>query len=141
MPHQRTQLSTAARTAALTVVARIGFGARGVIYLRVAGFATAAGVGFGQQPHGIVDVVQAFANTQLEFLLAGGIALDLACLAGYFAIAGLWHCCRGRGVRNWLFGAGMPGDALIYGAVMISILSIMVGWQFDGERQTQSWAA
>jgi Domain of Unknown Function (DUF1206) len=46
-----------------------------------------------------------------------------------------------RGVRNWLLGAGMLGDALIYGAVMISILGIMIRWHPDGEREAGTWAA
>ena len=35
----------------------------------------------------------------------------------------------------------MLGDALIYAAVMIAILSLMIGWDPDGERQTQAWTA
>ena len=125
----------------LTVLARIGFGARGLVYLLVAAFATAAGLGLSQQPHGIVDAVQAVTHNQMQVLVAGGIGTGLACLAAYFAIAGLWQCCRGRGARSWLFGAGMLGDALIYAAVMISVLSITIGWHPDGEREAQSWTA
>jgi hypothetical protein len=100
-------LSSAAQGTTLTVMAWIGFGARGLVYLLVAAFATAAALGFGQQPHGIVDAVQAVANTQLQVILAGGIGAGLACLAAYFAISGVWHCCRGRGFRRWLFAAGL----------------------------------
>ena len=35
----------------------------------------------------------------------------------------------------------MLGDALIYAAVMIGILSLIIGWHPDGERQTQAWTA
>jgi len=35
----------------------------------------------------------------------------------------------------------MLGDALIYAAVMIASLSLMIGWDPDGERQTQAWTA
>jgi uncharacterized protein DUF1206 len=134
-------LSSAAQGTTLIVMARIGFGARGLVYLLVAAFATAAALGFGQQPHGIIDAVQAVANSQLQIILAGGIGAGLACLAAYFAITGIWHCCRTSGARNWLFGAGMIGDALIYAVVMISILSVMMGWHPDGEQQTQTWTA
>jgi len=134
-------LSSAAQGTTLTVMARIGFGARGLVYLLVASFATAAALGFGQQPHGIVDAVQAVANTQLQVILAGGIGTGLACLAAYFAISGVWQCCRGRGFRRWLFAAGMLGDALIYAVVMIATLSLVFGWHPDGEQQTQAWTA
>src|SRR5437762_6232028 len=92
-------LSSAAQGTTLTVMARIGFGARGLVYLLVAAFATAAALDFGQQPHGIIDAVQAVANSQLQVILAGGIGAGLACLAAYFALRGVWQCCRGRGFR------------------------------------------
>ncbi|MBV9018536.1 MAG: DUF1206 domain-containing protein [Alphaproteobacteria bacterium] len=125
----------------LTIMARIGFAARGLVYLLVAAFAAAAALGLGQQPHGIVDAIQAVTHNQLQVLVAGSIGTGLACLAAYFAIAGLRQCCRGRGTRSWLFGAGMLGDALIYAAVMISTLSITIGWHPDGEREAHSWTA
>ena len=106
---------------------------------RVAAFATAAALDFGQQPHGIIDAVQAVANSQLQVILAGSIGGGLACLAAYFAISGVWQCCRGRGFRRWLFAAGLLGDALIYAVVMIAILSLVFGWHPDGEQQTQAW--
>jgi hypothetical protein len=134
-------LSSAAQGTTLTVMARIGFGARGLVYLLVAAFATAAALDFGQQPHGIVDAVQAVTNSRLQVLLAGVIGAGLACLAAYFAISGVWQCCRGRGFRRWLFAAGMLGDALIYAVVMIAILSLVFGWHPDGEQQTQAWTA
>jgi hypothetical protein len=35
----------------------------------------------------------------------------------------------------------MLADALIYGAVMISLLGLALGWHPDGERETQVWTA
>jgi hypothetical protein len=81
-------LSSAVRGTTLTVMAGIGFGARGLVYLLIAAFATAAALDFGQQPHGIIDAVQAVANTQLQIILDGGIGAGLAYLAAYFAISG-----------------------------------------------------
>src|ERR1700687_2395370 len=118
MAEHRQLGSPAVQCTALTVIARIGFGARGVVYLLVAAFATAAALGFGQQPHGIMDAVQAIPDTQLQVLLAAVIGTGLASLEASFAIAGLWRCCRDSGARRWLFAAGMLGDALIYAAVM-----------------------
>jgi hypothetical protein len=55
-------LSSAVQGTTLTVMARIGFGARGLVYLLVAAFATAAALGFRQRPHGMVDAVQAVSD-------------------------------------------------------------------------------
>jgi len=126
---------------ALTVMARIGFAARGLIYLLVGAFAVAAAFNLGKQPHGIIDAVQAVTNNRVRLILATITGLGLACLAAYFAITGLRRCARARGGKHWLFAAGMLGDALIYAAVMLAILGMLVGWQGDGEQQTQAWTA
>jgi hypothetical protein len=133
--------SHAARRTALTAMARIGFAARGLIYFLVAVFATAAAFNAGKQPHGIMDAVQAIADTRLRVLLAVVIGVGLGCLAAYFAITGLWRCARASGCRHWLFAAGMLGDALIYAAVMVAVLGILIGRQSDSERETQAWTA
>jgi di/tricarboxylate transporter len=74
--------SEANRRTALTAMARIGFGARGLIYLLVGAFAVAAAFNLGNQPHGIVDAVQAVTN--------GGVRLILA------AVRGCADLCRGH---------------------------------------------
>src|SRR5436305_13497223 len=141
MVQERLGEALAVRQPTLTVVARFGFAARGLLYLLVGAFAVAAALGLGQQPHGIMDVLTALIDTRLQTVLAAVIGLGLACLAGYFAIRGLSHCCRGSGARRWLFGAGMLADALIYGAIMISLLSLALGWPPAGPRETQIWTA
>jgi Domain of Unknown Function (DUF1206) len=133
--------SQPARYQALTLVARIGFGARGLIYLLVGAFAAAAALNWGKQPHGIMDAVQAVNGARLRGVLAASIGIGLACLAAYFAIAGLWHCVRGGGRRRLLFAAGMLGDAMLYAVVTIAILGVLIGWHPDGEQETQVWAA
>jgi hypothetical protein len=125
----------------LTLFARVGFAARALIYLLVGVFAAAAAFNPGKQPHGITDVMQAVSGTGLRMALGATIGLGLACLAMYFAINGLWTCVQGSGRRRLLFAAGMLGDALIYGAVMLSIVALLAGWQADGEQQTQVWTA
>jgi uncharacterized protein DUF1206 len=136
-----TLASQATSRNALTVMARIGFGARGLIYLLVGGFALAAAFNLGKQPHGIIDAVQAVTNNGVRLILATVTGVGLACLAAYFAITGLRRCARARGGKHWLFAAGMLGDALIYAAVMIAIVGMLVGWQGDSELETQAWTA
>jgi hypothetical protein len=133
--------SPAARRTTLTFLARLGFAARGLIYMIVAGFAAAAALGLGKEPHGIMDAVQGVAGTHLRLVLAAIIGFGLACLAAYFAIAGLWHCLRGKGTRRWLLAAGMLGDAVVYGAVMLCILGLLFGGHSDGDQEAQLWTA
>lgn len=131
--------SSAARRAGLTWLARIGFAGRGLVYVLVGAFAAAAALGLGKQPHGLMDAVQAVTGSQLRLILAAAIGIGLACLTAYFALVGTWKCLRGQGSRRWLFAGGMLGDAVVYGAVMISVLGLLVGWQPDGEREAQVW--
>lgn len=133
--------SQTGRHKALTLLARIGFGARGLIYLLVGAFAAAAALNLGKQPHGIMDAVQAVNGARLRGALAASIGIGLACLAAYFAIAGLWHCVRDGGLRRWLFAAGMLGDAMLYAVVTISIIGVVVGWHPNGEQEAQVWTA
>src|SRR5262249_32445164 len=51
--------SPATRRATLTLLARFGFGARGLVYVLVGAFAGGAALGLGREPHGIMDAVQA----------------------------------------------------------------------------------
>jgi len=133
--------SQGGRRATLTFLARIGFAARGLIYLLVGAFAAAAALGLGSEPHGIMDSVQAVTGTRLRLMLAGSLGIGLACLAAYFAVVGAWHCVRGGGARRWLYAAGMLGDAAIYAAVMVCVLGLLFGWHAQGEQQAQIWTA
>src|SRR5262249_51851625 len=86
--------SSETRETTLTIMARIGFAARGLVYLLVAAFVTAAALGLGQQPHGITDAVQAVTHDRLQVLVAAVIGIGLASLAAYFALVGLHQCCH-----------------------------------------------
>src|SRR5438045_2799751 len=133
--------SSASRRTTLTFLARVGFAARGLIYMIVAGFAAAAALGLGKEPHGIMDAVQGVAGTHLRLVLAAIIGFGLACLAAYFAIAGLWHCLRGNGTRRWMLAAGMLADAVVYGAVMLCILWLLFVVRSAGDQEARLWTA
>ncbi len=125
----------------LTLLARIGFGARGAIYLLCAAFAIAAGLGFGARPRGIVDALYGITNSRLQIIAAAVGGLGLACLAAYFAIRGIWVCAKDRGAERWLLAGSLLGDAIIYAAVVVYTLGIVVGWRPNGDRETQTLTA
>ena len=68
---------------ALTLMARLGYGARGIIYLLIGGNALAATAG-GQKPHGFTDGLQAIGNVPLRTAVALVLLAGLGCFAGYF---------------------------------------------------------
>lgn len=126
---------------AVNLMGRLGYGARGVIYFLVGASATIAAVRPGQRPAGPTDALQLGHGYPIGvgFLLV--VAFGLACLAGWFTIAG-FQTARRAGARDWWRGIGMFGDAVVYIAFMIDVAGIAFGiWQGGGERSLQSWTA
>jgi uncharacterized protein DUF1206 len=136
---------------AVTLMGRLGYIARGVVYLLVGASAAIAAIWPAHRPAGPSDAVQ-LGSAQLDggqfghghpigaiFLIA--VALGLACLAGWFTIAGLMTARRGGG-RGWWRGLGMLGDAIVYVFFMIDVAGIALGlWRGGGDRNVQSWIA
>jgi len=134
---------------------RLGYIARGVVYFLVGASAAIAAIWPTYRPAGPSDAVQ-LGSTQLGGQLDGGqlghghpigaifliaVALGLACLAGWFTIAGLMTAQRGGG-RGWWRGLGMLGDAIVYVFFMIDVAGIALGlWRGGGDRNIQSWIA
>jgi hypothetical protein len=131
---------------AVTLMGRLGYVARGVVYFLVGASAAIAAIWPAHRPAGPSDAVQ-LGSGQLGhghpigaiFLIA--VAFGLACLAGWFTIAGLTTAQHARG-RSWWRGVGMLGDASVYLVFMIDVAGIALGlWRGGGERNVQSWIA
>jgi hypothetical protein len=131
---------------AVTLMGRLGYLARGVVYFLVGASAAIAAIWPAHRPAGPSDAVQ-LGSGQLGhghpigaiFLIA--VAFGLACLAGWFTIAGLTTAQHARG-RSWWRGLGMLGDASVYLVFMIDVAGIALGlWRGGGDRNVQSWIA
>jgi hypothetical protein len=131
---------------AVTLMGRLGYVARGVVYFLVGASAAIAAIWPAHRPAGPSDAVQ-LGSGQLGhghpigaiFLIA--VAFGLACLAGWFTIAGLTTAQHARG-RSWWRGLGMLGDASVYLVFMIDVAGIALGlWRGGGDRNVQSWIA
>jgi uncharacterized protein DUF1206 len=124
---------------ALTLMARLGYGARGIIYLLIGGNALAATAG-GQKPHGFTDGLQAISSGPVRTAIALVLLAGLGCFAGYFLIHGFRDLARQRSKRHRFAAAGLIGD----GAIYIGFVAALAGAAFGGhggEGQTQSWVA
>jgi Domain of Unknown Function (DUF1206) len=131
---------------AVTLMGRLGYLARGIVYFLVGASAAIAAIWPAHRPAGPSDAVQ-LGSGQLGhghpigaiFLIA--VAFGLACLAGWFTIAGLTTAQHARG-RSWWRGLGMLGDASVYLVFMIDVAGIALGlWRGGGDRNVQSWIA
>lgn len=125
---------------ALTLMARLGYGARGFIYLLIGGYALAATAG-GQKPHGFVDGLQVIGSAPLRTAVTLVLLAGLGCFAGYFLIHGFRDLARQRGKRHRFAAAGLIGDGAIYIGFVAALAAAAFGGQASGEGQTQSWFA
>lgn len=125
---------------AVDAMARIGYGARGLIYLLVGVSAAVAALWPERRPSGMTSALQVFHHGQAVgaiFVLA--VALGLACLAGWYTVAGLASKESGR-TFDYLQAAERFGDAAVYVAFMLDLLGWVLGfWGSGGDRQVHEW--
>jgi len=126
---------------AVTLIGRLGYAARAVVYFLVGASAVAAAIWPEHRPAGPSDAVQLGHGNSIGAIFLIAVAFGLACLAGWFTIAGL-ATARQASARGWWRGLGMLGDAVVYIIFMIDVAGIALGlWHGGSERNVQSWIA
>jgi hypothetical protein len=126
---------------AVSLMGRLGYGARGVVYFLVGASAAITAIRPGHRPAGPAEALQLGHGHPTGALFLLLLACGLACLAGWFTVAGI-ETTRHSGRRRWWRGIGMLGDAVIYVAFMIEVAGIAFGvWQGGGDRNLQTWTA
>jgi hypothetical protein len=127
--------------AAVTLMGRLGYAARAVVYFLVGASAVIAAIAPGHRPAGPSDAVQLGHGHPIGAIFLIAIAFGLACLAGWLTISGLATAKRAD-TRGWWRGLGRLGDAVVYIVFMTDIAGIALGlWHAGGERYVQSWIA
>ena len=127
---------------AITWMGRFGYAARGIVYFLVGASALVAAFMPGSRPAGPSDAVQLGHGHPIGAIFLIAIAFGLACLAGWFTVAGIAAARHPGSGRSWWHGIGMLGDAVVYIAFMTDVAGIALGlWHGGGERNVQSWIA
>jgi hypothetical protein len=80
-------------------------------------------------------------NKPFGNFLVLGVAVGIACFAGWLAVEALADYTGSRGRRRWLLAIGRFGDAMLYGAFTFLLLALLLGWHAGGERELHSWVA
>lgn len=125
----------------VSVVARLGYAARGAIYFLVGASAAVAAIRPEHRPAGMTDALQHVQHKSFGPVVLLALVAGLVCLAGWFAAAALFRRDR-TGVRGYVLSVGMLGDAAVYVGFTIIALGVMLGWwRGSGDRGFQAWTA
>jgi hypothetical protein len=122
-------------------MARVGYVARGVVFILIAGFAGLAALGSGD-PKGTRGALQTLlaqpAGEFLLWLIAGG----LLCFAGWRFLEAIFDPDRnGRQLRGLLRRAGLIGGGVLSLILAILALSLVFGLRGDDDKAARDWTA
>ncbi len=111
-----------------------------MIYLLIGCFAIVAAFHRDQHPRGFTDAAQAVVDKPYGNFVVLGIAIGIACFAGWLVVEALAaYSGRRGGRRRWLLAIGRFGDAILYGGLMFLLLGLVFGWRVNGEHELHSW--
>jgi Domain of Unknown Function (DUF1206) len=128
----------------LEVMARLGHGARGVVYCLVGGLALFAAIGSGGSTGGSGSALRTLVEQPFGRVLLGLIAIGFACFALWRFVEATTDADR-RG-NEWkglaIRGAHLVGGAIAVG-LAVSALGLALGWGGGGgeDRSARDWTA
>jgi hypothetical protein len=129
---------------ALEVMARLGHGARGVVYCLIGGLALLAAIGSGGQTGGSGNALRTLLGQPFGRVILGLVAIGFACFALWrFVEATTDADHRGNGWKGLAIrGAHLGGGAIAVG-LALSALSLALGWGGGGgdDRSAKDWTA
>jgi hypothetical protein len=129
----------------IETLARLGYGARGVVYGLVGGLALLGAVGSGGQTGGSRSALQSLLSQPFGRFWLALIALGLAgfCVWRILeAVTDADHC--GGGLKGWGTRGAHLVSGVIYGSLALTALGLAAGWGTGGgseEARAQDWTA
>lgn len=119
---------------------RIGYAARGGIYLMVGLSAALTTFDPSHKPGGFTESLKLFQHGWLGGAVLVLLAAGMACFAGWLTAAAIYRRDH-PGHAHIVLVAGTLGDAVVYVAFMASVIGMMFGAHDGGEDELHSWLA
>ena len=119
---------------ALEFTSRLGYAARGVVYLTMGTIAMLAAADLTPRPTGAEGVFELWAGWPLGLVLIAALAACLIAFSGWRMLQAVFDA-DGHGVsaKAWAVRAGQAVSGLIYGALAVSALELLDGLEDIGE--------
>jgi hypothetical protein len=122
----RRRFATSPWAATAEMAARLGYMARGGVYLSVGLIALMAAVGLAPHPHGAIGALRAWAQWPLGVLLLWVTGLGLYGFAGWRALQAVFDADgQGLGVRGLASRLGQALSGVIYGSLAVSVFGLI----------------
>lgn len=125
---------------AVGLLGRLGYGARGVIYLFVGISAALATFNRDYRPGGVIESLKPLQHHWLGAVAIMLMAAGLACLSAWLAMTAILRRDH-PGPSHVVLVAGTFGDAAIYIGFVAVVVEAALGASRGGDPQMQSWVA
>lgn len=113
----------------LTVAARAGYAARGIVYLLIGGLAVLAALDLGGQAVGTRGALRALLAHRGGAVLLGALAAGLACFAVWRLVQALIDTsCYGRDLKGLSIRTALAVSALVYLGIAGFAVRLVLGW-------------
>jgi hypothetical protein len=120
------RFSTAPWAAAAEYTARLGYAARGVVYLSIGAIALLALAGLAPHTHGPIGALRAWSRWPLGVVLLWLTGIGLYGFAGWRALQALFDAdLQGRSGRALASRAGQALSGAIYGGLAVSVFGLI----------------
>ncbi|THD70411.1 DUF1206 domain-containing protein [Phenylobacterium sp.] len=122
----RRRFRAAPWAATVEMAARLGYVARGVVYLSVGAIAFSAAIGLAPHPHGAIGALRAWARWPLGVALLWLTGVGLYGFAGWRALQAVFDADnQGNGAKALASRVGQALSGFIYGSLAVSIFGVI----------------
>lgn len=118
----------------LEAVSRLGYAARGVVYLTVGAFALLAALDLTPKPTGATEALAAWADWPPGLVLVGLLAVGLCGFTAWRVLQTVFDADHyGDDPKAWAVRAGQAVSGVVYGLLAWSALELLDGFEDVGE--------